>query len=1024
MARKVISDSYYTFTPSSRTIVFNQSIPREKFVLITNINTNQVVYNFSDNNLKITSHSITTNSVSGLVTTTIVLQYNTTTMSVTDKMQVIIDEYEEKFAPGELYTDPVNKFRVSMPQSMIDTDFEYGTQSTKWETLSLVNNRQYSYANLSANSLTSTGGPINVTSILANSNTGFITVFTANTPALNTPIFVTDTAWAPADGTFMVEANTSGQWFRYTPKQRYVNIGNTSTNIFIANTTAVSNGSIFSRSNIAIANINFTSTFANGTITTLQPHGLTVGNEVIIQGAFAATSGAPNGAFTITGVYSNTTFRIDANTNPVSTIGVTSSLANLFSSGRSTVIHRAYDGGVEFSTAAEGHNAQLIRQTRRYFRYQSGKGIQMSTGTLMRPVFRLDSMTASGSNITVKTKDPHYIKPNLAITIAGATPTEYNGNYLVRETLDPYTFMYTANAAPALTTANGLYRATITNWFGAQNRTGMYDEQNGIFFEYDGTTLNAVRRSSTFQLSGFVSANTGNTQIDGISVNGVTTKFSAELDVGDYIVIKGMSYRVIEIQSNTRLHVSPAYRGEVPTLQATVAKTIDFKIPQSQWNIDRCDGTGPSGFNLDLGKMQMFYLDYSWYGAGFIRWGFRGGDGNIIYCHKLINNNVNYEAYMRSGNLPGRYETNTFSRRTKLGSTLTAGDTSMNVVDASSFPTAGTVWIAGAGLSEFVNYNGITNSAPTGYTLQNLVRGQPGNTINCLYSSTSSIINIVAGQATTNIQVGMYVTSPNIPQNAVVTQITPNVSFQLSQAPQISGTGLVTFAPLANVAQTFPFSTTWPTTVELHAPGYAPRISHWGTSVIMDGRYDDDKSFVFTQGMLTSMNVTNVMPMALQSFRIGPSVNNGVIGPQLGVREIVNRMQMVLRQIDILSGGVFLINVILNGSVANVAPVWQPVGGSSLVQYINHTSNTSVFGGESIFSCFTNASGGPTTFTTTSIDLPLVRDLGNSIIGGGNNNPNTGFYPDGPDMVTIVARNLGTIPSQIFSRLSWTEAQA
>lgn len=1024
MARKVISDTYYTFTPSSKTIVFNQSIPREKFVLITNINTNQVIYNFSDNNLKITSHSITTNSTSGVVTTSIVLQYNTVNMSSTDKLQVIIDEYEEKFAPGELYTDPVNKFRVSQPQSMIDTDFEYGTQATKWESISLVNNRQYSYVNLSANSIISTGGPINVTSILANSNTGYITVFTANTPALNTPIFVTDTAWAPADGTFIVEANTAGQWFRYTPKQRYVNIGNTSVNIFIANTTAVSNGSTYSRSNIGIANINFVSTFANGTITTVQPHGLSVGNEVILQGAYAATSGAPNGTFTITGVYSNTTFRIDANTNPVSTIGITSSLANLFSSGRSTISHRAYDGGVEFTTAAEGHNAQLIRQTRRYFRYQSGKGIQMSTGTVLKPIFRLDSMTASGSNITVKTKDPHYIRPNVAIVVTGATPNEYNGNFTVRETLDPYTFMYTSNTAPVRTTANGLYRAAVTTWYGGANRVGMFDDQNGIFFEYDGTTLNAVRRSSTYQLSGFISANTSNTQIDGVNVNGVSPKFTTELDVGDYIVIKGMSYRVIEIQSDTRLHVSPAYRGEVPLLQATAAKTIDYRIPQSQWNIDRADGTGSSGFNLDLAKMQMFYLDYSWYGAGFIRWGFRGSDGNIIYCHKLINNNVNYEAYMRSGNLPARYETNTFARRTKLGSTLTAGDTSMNVVDASSFPTAGTLWVSGAGLSEFINYNGITNNAPTGYTLQNLVRGQPGNTINCIYSSTSSIINIVAGQATTNMQVGMYVASPNVPQNAVITQITPNVSFQISQAPQISGTGLITAIPLANVAQTFPFSTTWPTTVELHAPAYAPRISHWGTSVIMDGRYDDDRSFVFTQGMTVSMNVTNVMPMALQSFRIGPSVSNGIIGPQMGVREVINRMQMVLRQIDILSGGVFLINVILNGSVSNTTPVWQSVGGSSLVQYINHTSNTSVFGGESIFSCFTNASGGPTTFTTTQIDMPLVRDLGNSIIGGGNNNPNTGFYPDGPDMVTIVARNLGTLPSMIFSRLSWTEAQA
>jgi hypothetical protein len=56
MARKVIPDTYYTFTPSTRTITIPESIQRERFVLITNVTTNQVIYNFSDPNLKLTSH--------------------------------------------------------------------------------------------------------------------------------------------------------------------------------------------------------------------------------------------------------------------------------------------------------------------------------------------------------------------------------------------------------------------------------------------------------------------------------------------------------------------------------------------------------------------------------------------------------------------------------------------------------------------------------------------------------------------------------------------------------------------------------------------------------------------------------------------------------------------------------------------------------------------------------------------------------------------------------------------------------
>ena len=49
------------------------------------------------------------------------------------------------------------------------------------------------------------------------------------------------------------------------------------------------------------------------------------------------------------------------------------------------------------------------------------------------------------------------------------------------------------------------------------NRVGMFDDQNGIFFEFDGQQLYAVRRSSTYQLSGFVSANVANTTVNGIT---------------------------------------------------------------------------------------------------------------------------------------------------------------------------------------------------------------------------------------------------------------------------------------------------------------------------------------------------------------------------------------------------------------------------------------------------------------------------------------------------------------------------
>ena len=70
---------------------------------------------------------------------------------------------------------------------------------------------------------------------------------------------------------------------------------------------------------------------------------------------------------------------------------------------------------------------------------------------------------------------------------------------------------------------------------------------------------------------------------------------------------------------------------------------------------------------------------------------------------------------------------------------------------------------------------------------------------------------------------------------------------------------------------------------------------------------------------------------------------------------------------------------------------------------------------------YTNTNG------QTTLDLSQVRDLGNSILGGGttNNIPSaqSGFYPDGPDILYVCATSVTGTPT-IITRLSWKEAQA
>ena len=88
---------------------------------------------------------------------------------------------------------------------------------------------------------------------------------------------------------------------------------------------------------------------------------------------------------------------------------------------------------------------------------------------------------------------------------------------------------------------------------------------------------------------------------------------------------------------------------------ATTGSVVDTSIPRASWNIDRLDGTGPSGVNLDFDKAQILVIDIEWLGVGAVRWGFAVG-GVIYAAHKQDNANVVTEPYMQTACLPIRYE--------------------------------------------------------------------------------------------------------------------------------------------------------------------------------------------------------------------------------------------------------------------------------------------------------------------------------------------------------------------------------
>ena len=855
--------------------------------------------------------------------------------------------------------DPVDKLRVSQPQSLIDTDFEYGQQPSKWEQLDLENNRQSCWYNQNA--------PI-ITSTITGNGTTTVVISTTQTVTVGTPVFIVDALDTNANGWWYVTASTAGTSFTVVTTNAVA-----SGNQYNATATYVYPGYFYTNCGIAVTASSTTAITTSGTaitVNTVSPHGLSQGSYVYI----ATTTGGTgvNGAWVVATVPTSTSFTI-ATTGASGTVTTVGALTTVYARPSGYVETRAYDGSVNFTAGAAVPNQQMIRQTRRYFRYQSGKGIQFSTGSILKPKLFTTSVTNNGSNstVTVTTRWPHNMSINSFIQVSGAAVAAYNGIFKVVSVPTATTLTYTTvnnqipASSPALTNTGLPVNVSPYSWYGASNKIGFFDQQNGLFFQFDGQTLYAVWRNSINQLSGTVAVTQGSA-----TVTGTGTVFTNQLAPGDFIVIRGQSYRVLSIASDTSLFISPEYRG-VTIANALVSKTIDTKVPQSQW-WDPLDGTGPSGYTLDLTRNQMWFIDYSWYGAGVARFGLRTTSGAIAYVYSFQSNNIQYQAYMRSGNLPSRYESNGQGNITSLYSTITSSQTTIPVVSASGFnPNGGTLKITAAasgGAVEYATYTGITTAAQSGLS----------------YDQFTGVTRGATGGGTASAFTAAYPSTNAIP----------------------------------------------PVSVEYAPPDSVAVISHWGSSVVMDGGFSNDVSLIYNFGTTTTVAVPFGAACPILAIRVAPSVDNGQTGT-LGQKEVINRLQLQLRELGVVTSGTFLIQLVLNGYSTGTlswgafqSPTQNNTVTSSIVQVAAQTNVGGTFtGGESIAAAFTNSSG------QTTLDLTSVAGIGNAILGGGLTNtvPTSyaGQYPDGPDILYVVATNTATSGSNtILARLSWQESQA
>lgn len=131
----------------------------------------------------------------------------------------------------------------------------------------------------------------------------------------------------------------------------------------------------------------------------------------------------------------------------------------------------------------------------------------------------------------------------------------------------------------------------------------------------------------------------------------------------------GVRQSVGYYNDNNGFYVSKDEAGTVTMVErSSVSGGItENAIPQTSWNIDPFDGTGPSGVTLDFTKAQILWIDMEWLGVGTVRTGFVV-DGQLLPANYFQHANILDSTYITTATLPFRYEIENIS--SAVGGTL------------------------------------------------------------------------------------------------------------------------------------------------------------------------------------------------------------------------------------------------------------------------------------------------------------------------------------------------------------------
>jgi hypothetical protein len=203
-------------------------------------------------------------------------------------------------------------------------------------------------------------------------------------------------------------------------------------------------------------------------------------------------------------------------------------------------------------------------------------------------------------------------------------------------------------------------------------RAGFFQQEQALQIGYDGTSFGILQAAGKASIVEFTitaaatGAETVTVTLNGTPYNIAVTSGTIAFNVSELGVASYGGWLVSYYEDKIRFvnssngptagsfsitSTGTLTASAVTSLQTGVT-TVDTWTPQANFNIDKLDGTGPSGMTLDPTKFNVYQIDFRWLGAGIITFALEDQEtGKIIYFHKIYYANQNTTLHMDNPSL-------------------------------------------------------------------------------------------------------------------------------------------------------------------------------------------------------------------------------------------------------------------------------------------------------------------------------------------------------------------------------------